>query len=255
MRRCLPGRADLARCVRKPKPRLPDASKTTGTSGPDPQQPPTGPSQRGHRKVTVATVVIQASAPQPSPTLLILALERHRRSKLLSPDEADLRLLLALETFPPGPDGLRSVGMEELARAAGVPYATARRSRDRLVADGLIECQSGSGRGVCTRWLFTSPLKVLSQGEQVSGRERCSPKPRGAKASKAPRRRRADPPSCRVCHCPLDPDPVMAAYGVHPNCAPDDAPDPFAPRRPVSPETTAARGAAKARAALEGKQP
>jgi hypothetical protein len=202
----------------------------------------------------VATVVIRASAPQPSPTLLILTIERHRRSKLLSPDEADLRLLLALETFPPGPDGLRSVGMEELARAAGVPYATARRSRDRLVADGLVEYQSGSGRGVCTRWLFTSALKVLSQGEQISEPERCSPKPRGTKAPKAPRRRQAEPPNCRVCHKPLDPDPVMAAYGIHPNCVPDDAPDPFAPRRVVPAEVTK-RGAAAARAALERKSP
>src|SRR6266568_4776336 len=52
----------------------------------------------------------------------ILALERKRRSKVLTPDEADLRLLLALETFPDVGSGRRSVGMKLLAEAAGVPY-------------------------------------------------------------------------------------------------------------------------------------
>lgn len=77
-----------------------------------------------------------------SPTLLILALGRPRRSKLLTPDEADLRLLLALETFPQDAEGLRSVSVEELARTAGISYATGRRSRARLTAQELIECQA-----------------------------------------------------------------------------------------------------------------
>jgi len=171
-----------------------------------------------------------------SGTLLILALARQRRSKLLTPDEADLRLLLALATFPADADGLRSVGMEQLAGAAGVPYATARRSRDRLIAEGLVACEAGSGRGVLTKWRFASALKVLSQGGQVSEPERCSPPPRSAKTPKSrPARKRGThvpPPAsevlahrdyCRDCGYPLDP--VLTAMGVqvHPGCT-DPAP-------------------------------
>jgi hypothetical protein len=108
--------------------------------------------------------------------LAILALERKRRSKVLTPDEADLRLMLALETFP-DVGGYRSVGLEELARQARVPYGTARRSRDRLIADGSIACETSRGRGNYTKWRFLFPLKVLSQGEQFSGQEKCSPAP------------------------------------------------------------------------------
>jgi hypothetical protein len=190
-----------------------------------------------------------------SGTLLILALDRQRRSKLPTPDEADLRLLLALETFPADADGVRSAGMEELARAAGVPYATARRSRDRLVADGLVACEAGSGRGVLTKWRFTSALKVLSQGEQDLRSGRCSPVLRDAKGPKVTRRRgrASPPPRCRVCHEPLDTDPAVAATGIHPCCEPDDAPDYRAPRRDLS--EVSKRHAAEIRATLQFPEP
>jgi hypothetical protein len=107
----------------------------------------------------------------------ILALDRKRRTKVLSPDEADLRLLLALETFSVDGNGRRSVGMKLLAESAGVPYATARRARDRLIAEGVISCEAGSGRGNLTTWRFLIPLKVPSQSEHLSETERCSPAP------------------------------------------------------------------------------
>lgn len=126
-------------------------------------------------------------------TLAILALDRKRHSKVLTPDEADLRLLLALETFPPDGSGQRSAGMKEVARQAGVPYGTARRARDRMVAAGLLACESGNGsgrgKGTYTRWRFLFPLKVPSQGEHLKEKLpsqgehlnddaiRCSPNP------------------------------------------------------------------------------
>jgi hypothetical protein len=123
--------------------------------------------------------------------LAILALPR-KRAKMLTPDEADLRLLLALETFTEDASGWRSVGMEKLARSAGVPYGTARRSCDRLVAAGLVARESGNGsgrgKGTYTRWRLLFPLKVPSQGEHLKDKVptqgehlnsviRCSPEP------------------------------------------------------------------------------
>jgi hypothetical protein len=176
-----------------------------------------------------------AAAPADSVTLLILGLGRRRRSKLLGPDEADLRLLLALETFPADADGLRSVGMEELARAAGVPYGTARRSRDRVIADGLVACETGNGRGNHTKWRFTSALKVLSQDERLSQQERCSPEPRPTPepktrpGGKRPRGRGTPTPAparevlagrawCRDCGFELDPHLAVAGITVHVGC-------------------------------------
>ena len=123
--------------------------------------------------------------------LAILALPR-KHAKMLTPDEADLRLLLALETFTADASDWRSVGMDKLARSAGVPYGTARRSCDRLVASGLVARESGNGsgrgKGTNTRWRLLFPLKVpsqgehlkvkvLTQGEHLNGAIRCSPSP------------------------------------------------------------------------------
>jgi hypothetical protein len=74
----------------------------------------------------------------------------------------------------------------------------------------------------------------------------------GRDATKTRRRRSGatQPPRCRVCHQPLDTDPVVAASGVHPCCAPDDAADPRGPRRVIPPEEHK-RNAAAARAVVE----
>ena len=191
-----------------------------------------------YKGVTPSQVPTTRAAPAAASSATLLILTLGRRSKLLSPDEADLRLLLALETFPADADGLRSVGMEDLARAACVPYATARRSRDRVIADGLVACEPGNGRGNRTRWWFTSALKVLSQGkgEQISQQERCSPEPqppqepkprpssgkhprgRGTPAPAPAREVLADHAWCRDCGFGLDAYLAAAGMTVHPGC-------------------------------------
>jgi len=90
---------------------------------------------------------------------------------------SDLRLLIALETVSVNQQGERSIGMRLLADIAGVPYRTARRSRDRLVSAGLISCAQGNGRGQFSTWRILFPLKVSTQGGHLSEPERCPPEP------------------------------------------------------------------------------
>jgi hypothetical protein len=72
-------------------------------------------------------------------TLAILAHKPHGGQG----GEAELRLMLALETFPADSYGYRRVSIEGLARQAGLGERAARRARDRLTAQGYIEHRPG----------------------------------------------------------------------------------------------------------------
>jgi hypothetical protein len=92
--------------------------------------------------------------------LAVLALTMKRRRKVPSPDEADLRWLIVLETFPADAKGWRQVGAQLLAEEAGLAYSTSRQARDRLVAAGVVEYRPGNGRGNRSSYRFAAPLKV-----------------------------------------------------------------------------------------------
>jgi hypothetical protein len=98
----------------------------------------------------------------------ILALSLKRRRKVPTPDEADLRWLIALETFPPDDHGWRRVGAELLADAAGLAYSTSRQARDRLVTAGLVEYRKGNGRGHQSSYRFAVELKVPDMSRHLS---------------------------------------------------------------------------------------
>ena len=55
-------------------------------------------------------------------------------------------LLLALETVTSGSDGWRPVGLDLLARSAGLSVRTAVKARDELTKAGFIEWRRGTGR-------------------------------------------------------------------------------------------------------------
>lgn len=101
-------------------------------------------------------------------SLAILALDLKRRGKVASPGEANLRWLIALETFPADTNGWRQVGGELLAELAGVSPRTSRRVRDRLVTEGLLEYRRGNGRGQRSSYRFTFPIKVDTQADHLS---------------------------------------------------------------------------------------
>ena len=94
--------------------------------------------------------------------------------------DAEWRLLAIVETFPPEANGDRFAGLALVAEQAGLPYISARRARDRLVARGLISFAHGQrGRGATWRLLFPigdhlsehqTERLLLSQGEHQSGR-------------------------------------------------------------------------------------
>ena len=154
--------------------------------------------------------------------------------------------------------GEGAVTMAELAKTSNTSERTIRRAIGWAVASGLLRRTSrghrlGDGTTVPSSWLLLDPQPANSTPQPVSSQPQpANPVSQPAKSPKASRRRPAQPARCRVCCQPLDP--AVAANGIHPTCEPDDAPDPLAPRRPVSPETVA-RGVALARAALEGKSP
>jgi hypothetical protein len=55
-------------------------------------------------------------------------------------------LLIALETVTADADGWRAIGLDLLARSAGLSVRTAVKARDELAKAGLIEWQRGTGR-------------------------------------------------------------------------------------------------------------
>ena len=174
-----------------------------------------------------------------------------------------LRLMLAIETFPAEADGWRPIAAEQLMEAANVSYPTFKAARQEVIAAGWAEYEPGHGAGHGTgkpsRWRLLVDLQTWEDRVTTSnGSKGGNPPSGGTRAGRqdkpASRRKKPATPKCRVCHQPLDPDPAVAASGVHPCCAPDDAPDPFAPPRVVPPEVRQ-RGLALARAALEHRAP
>ena len=169
-----------------------------------------------------------------------------------------LDVLLALADQLDAETGEGAVSLLELVKAAGVSERTTRRAIGWATTSGLLRRTArghrlGDGMTAPSSWLLLDPQPASTAPQPATSQ----PQPANlasqpAKSPKAPRRRTAQPARCRVCRQPLDP--AVAANGIHPTCEPDDAPDPFAPRRPVPPETTA-RGAALARAALDRKSP
>ena len=158
-----------------------------------------------------------------------------------------LAVLTALADQLDARTGQGTASVLDVAKAAGVSDRTAKRALVwAKTADLLEQTRRGhhlwDGTGAPSRWRLLAPR--TTQGDSQRDRH-------GAKTATAPRGRgRASQLArCRVCHQPLDPDPA-AASAIHPNCAPDDAPDPFAPRRVIPPEDSR-RNAAAARAALE----
>lgn len=67
-------------------------------------------------------------------------------------------LLIALETFPPGADGWREVGADELCMAAGLTRKSYRRARGELADAKLIEYRLATRRGENSRWRITFPV-------------------------------------------------------------------------------------------------
>jgi len=105
------------------------------------------------------------------------------------------RLLIALETFPDGDEGWRSVSTRTLRDAANVSRTTFRRGSHELAAAGLIEYEPGVGKGNFTRWriLFSlvpdSTRKGVTQVDPFPGRAAAAQKGPGR-----PRKRvQADP--------------------------------------------------------------
>ena len=120
--------------------------------------------------------------------LAILALTVKRRRKVPSPDEADLRWLITLETFPAGENGWRMVGAKLLAEEAGLAYSTSRAARDRLVAAGVVEYRPGNGAGKRSRYRFAAPLKVPTWERHLAeaGADELDGPNKGADPSSAP---------------------------------------------------------------------
>ena len=94
--------------------------------------------------------------------LTILALPRLQNARM-APGEAELRLMLALETWQPNGRGERTIGTRRLAELAGVNQKTVLRARDRLVKAGRIECEPGTGTARST-WRFTFPSAPTQDG-------------------------------------------------------------------------------------------
>jgi len=162
-----------------------------------------------------------------------------------------LAVLTALADQLDSRTGQGAASVHDVAKAAGVSERTAKRALVLAKTAGLLEQTKRGhhlwdGTGAPSRWRLLAAR--TTQGDSQSDRQ-------GAKAAAAPRRRgqATQPPKCRVCHQPLDTDPAVAASGIHPCCEPDDAPDPFAPRRAQPPEV-AQRYAAEIRASLKAAE-
>ena len=97
-------------------------------------------------------------------TLAILA----RQSKQGPGSEADLRLLLALETITPDSDGGRCASFALVADLAGLGYSRARRALARLIAEGAVIHSRGQ-RGHTGSWRFGFPLTTAHHSEHWSG--------------------------------------------------------------------------------------
>lgn len=172
-----------------------------------------------------------------------------------------LRLLLAILAFPAEADGWRPIAAELLMDAAHLSYPTFKAARQEVIAAGWAEYEPGAGAGKLSRWRLLADLTTWEDRvTTLEGRKGGNPPPAGRNRSRVTGTGRGKPASrrgkgpvtrkCHVCHKPLDPDPAVAASGVHPCCEPDDAPDLFAPRRVIPPEDNR-RNAAATRTVLE----
>ena len=101
-------------------------------------------------------------------SLAILELLSGIRKKVPSADEATLRWLIALETFPADADGWRFAGAPLLANLAHLAYSTSRVARDRLITAGVIEYRPGKGRGHRSSYRFRAELKVPTIARHLS---------------------------------------------------------------------------------------
>ena len=72
--------------------------------------------------------------------------------------ERQLRFLLALETITCREDGRREVGIDLLAKKAGLSVNTAVRARRDLVKSGAIEYRRGDGRGHLSTYRIKVPI-------------------------------------------------------------------------------------------------
>jgi hypothetical protein len=129
-------------------------------------------------------------------------------------EAAELRLLIALETIHANGTGDRQASLGLVARLAGLPYITARRATDRLIAAGTIDHKRGE-RGRGGTWRFLVPLDyepALSQGERGLTEPALSQGERGSAESGT----RAHPGRAR-----LNDEPVITTprTGAHPDRA------------------------------------
>jgi hypothetical protein len=80
-----------------------------------------------------------------------------------------LRVLIAIETFPADRGQWREAGQQLLARTANVSVSTLRRARLELDGAGLISYRRGGGRGRSSRFKLNIPdLKGVQHGDTLS---------------------------------------------------------------------------------------
>jgi hypothetical protein len=89
-----------------------------------------------------------------------------------------VRLMIALETFPADADGWRTVSSGLLSQAASLSRNPFRRARRELVAAKLIEHEPGTKRGKYSRWRITFPLALPAA---LKGATQGHPLKKGAK--------------------------------------------------------------------------
>lgn len=89
-----------------------------------------------------------------------------------------LRLLLAIETFPADAGGWRSVGTELLMEAANVSYPTFKAARQEVLVAGWAEYKPGAGAGKLSRWRLLVDLKTWEDRvTTLEGRKGGNPPP------------------------------------------------------------------------------
>ena len=89
-----------------------------------------------------------------------------------------LRLLLAIETFPADAGGWRPVGTELLMEAANVSYPTFKAARQEVLAAGWAAYEPGGGAAKLSRWRLLVDLKTWEDRvTTLEGRKGGNPPP------------------------------------------------------------------------------
>lgn len=89
-----------------------------------------------------------------------------------------LRLLLAIETFPADAGGWRPVSTELLMEAANVSYPTFKAARQEVLAAGWAAYEPGGGAGKLSRWRLLVDLKTWEDRvTTLEGRKGGNPPP------------------------------------------------------------------------------